>query len=295
MAFKVYFTASDIELKYYGVLYSESRKVLDVGSGVFVDPLPNVKNYHKYFDYQSIKNFLLQYPETIIFNEGKYHLSVMSHEVDSVVDYEKNDLETVIEGIWNPVLKDFIDIRYANTYYTGNLSTFNTARDTVVASNFSDEFAKKAYETISKAVGALNFFINLQSADQSLFGFCNIGILESRRSAELYIGWTNANFDSVYSLEFKDGTYNQNIFSITTKFDSNGFVIINNESFSRLLTGDFSITVKNLNGVEIVKGSTRQLAQTNVSIFPKPDLTGGVKVSLQRGTLPQRISVRGVQ
>ena len=59
MSFKIYFTANDISKKYYGIVFNESRKVFDFNSKIFVSPVSASTNYHKYFSYQSIKNFEL--------------------------------------------------------------------------------------------------------------------------------------------------------------------------------------------------------------------------------------------
>jgi len=293
MSFKIYFTANDISKKYYGIVFNESRKVFDFNSKIFVYPVSASTNYHKYFSYQSIKNFELDL-SAFSFVEGKYAINIMSHESSSSVSYENDTLETVIEGIWNPSLNDFVDSRNINNYYTGKLSTFNPRVETVVASNFSDEFAKKSYELLSKTFNAKNFFINLSSSDSSKFGFSNLAIKENGISLDIFSGWTGIDYTKNYNVLFRDGLYEKPFFSSFIKFNSNSISSLENSLISNLLSGDFSLIVQDANRKEIVRGSTRQSGQS-YSVVPKPDLSGGISVAIKRGSISQRISIRGVQ
>jgi hypothetical protein len=218
----------------------------------------------------------------------------MSHESSTLVSYENDNLETVIEGIWNPSLNDFIDARNINSYYTGRLSTFNSKTDTVVASNFSDEFAKKSYELLSKTFNAKNFFINLSSSDTLKFGFSNLAIKDNGISLDIFSGWTGIDYTKNYNIIFKDGLYEKLFFSSIVKLNSNSISTIDSAFISNLLSGDFSLTVQDTSGNEVVRGSTRQSGQS-YSVIPKPDLSGGISVAIKRGSISQRISTRGVQ
>jgi hypothetical protein len=293
MSFKIYFTANDISKKYYGILLNESRKVFDFTSRLFVSPVSSSSNYHKYFSYQSIKNFELDL-SSFSFAEGKYAINIMSHDSSSAISYENDTLETVIEGIWNLSLNDFIDARNINNYYTGKLSTFNSKTDTVIASNFSDEFAKKSYELLAKTFNAKNFFINLSSSDTSKFGFSNLAIKESGVSLDIFSGWTGIDYTKNYNIIFRDGLYEKLFFSSTIKLNSNSISTIDNALISNLLSGDFSLIIQDAGGNEIVRGSTRQSGQSYLPV-PKPDLSGGISVAIKRGSISQRISIRGVQ
>lgn len=293
MSFKIYFTANDISKKYYGIVLNESRKVFDFTSKSFAAPVSSSSNYHKYFSYQSIKNFELDL-SAFSFTEGKYTINIMSHESSSSVSYENDNLETVVEGIWNSSLNDFIDARNINNYYTGKLSTFNSKTDSVVASNFSDEFAKKSYELLAKTLNAKNFFINLLSSDTSKFGFSNLAIKENGISLDIFLGWTGIDYAKNYNAIFMDGLYEKLFFSAPIKLNSNSISTIDNALISNLLSGDFSLIVQDTVGNEIVRGSTRQSGHS-YPVVPKPDLSGGISVAIKRGSISQRISIRGVQ
>ena len=293
MSFTIHFIANDITKKYYGIIYNESHKIFSVSINKFTEIDIASLNYHTYFEYTSFKNFTMSLPSEH-FLEGKYSISIMSHDDLETVDYENNNLETVIEGIWNPSLSEFVDIRHANTYYTGRLSTFDHKTQKVIASNFTDEFSKKSYEVLSKAINAKNFFINVSSKNGDKFGFVNLAIMSLSESIDIMAGWTGVDFGLDYNIQFRDGLYNEIFFTKKIRLDQNNVVSIIDPKLSNLVSGDFSIIISDLLNKEIVTGSTR-LSGQSYSVFPKPDLSGGINVGIKRGSIQQRISIRGVQ
>jgi hypothetical protein len=293
MSFTIHFIANDITKKYYGIIYNEIHNVFDVSTNKFVEIDISSLKYHTDFKYKSFKNFTMELP-SVYFPEGKYSINIMSHDSNEAVNYGNNNLETVVDGIWNPILAEFVDIRHANTYYTGKLSTFDHKTQEVVASNFTDEFSKKSYDVLSKVINAKNFFVNVNSANGDKFGFVNLAITTLTNSIDIMGGWTGVNFDLDYNIQFRDGLYNEIFFTKKIRLDQNNIVNIVDQKSNNLISGDFSIIISDLSNKEIVKGTTRISGQS-YSVFPKPDLSGGINVGIKRGSIQQRISIRGVQ